>query len=130
MASPSLARISRLNLAIGGITVIASALALPRATALGVAVGVTLTCLNFFALRRMVPRWTADAASGKGGNSQLLMLPKMAGLMLLVVLALAFLPITAVGLVLGYSIFIPSILIETIHASMRAPAPSETDSHG
>jgi hypothetical protein len=132
MANPSLVRIERLNYALGGVTVIVAALTQPRDMALGVAAGVALTCLNFFVLRKLVARWTADAAAGQLGNSQLLMLPKMIGLMALTVLALRFLPISAVGFTAGYSIFIVSILIETIHANMRAPAPqpSEHDSHG
>jgi hypothetical protein len=132
-SAPSLARIEKLNYAIGGVVVIVSVLALPHEFALGVAVGVALTCLNFLALRRLVVRWTADAAAGRPGNAQLLMVPKMAALMGLIVLALAFLPINAVALTAGFSIFIPSILIETLSASMRAPSPpptSETDTHG
>jgi len=129
MASPSLLRIERLNYALGGVTIIAAALTQPRGVALGVAVGVALTCLNFFVLRKLVARWTADAAAGKLANSQLLMLPKMIGLMALVVVALAVLPINAVAFTVGYSIFILSILIETIHASMRAPAPQQSSEH-
>jgi hypothetical protein len=133
--SPSLLRIERLNYAIGGIAVVIAALTQPRENALGVAVGVALTCLNFFVLRRLVARWSADAKAGKLANSQLLMLPKMIGLMALVVGALALLPIDAAAFTIGYSIFILSIVIETFYASLRAPAPetpqpSEHDPHG
>ena len=125
MNSPSLRRIERLNFAIGGALVIAAALTQPRSVALGVAVGVALTCLNFVVLRRLVAKWTAEAAQGKSGNSALLMLPKMGLLLGAVVLALALLPISGLALTIGYSIFIPSIIIETIYSSLAPPPAAE-----
>ena len=123
-ASPSIRRIERLNYVIGGVAVVIAALTQPRAMALGVAVGVALTCANFFVLRKLVVKWTADAAAGKGGStSAMLMMPKMILLMGAVVAALALLPINAIAFTIGYSIFIISILFETVHATLR----SETD---
>ena len=50
----------------------------PQSVGLGVAVGVALTCLNFFVLRRLVVKWTRhDAAAGKSAAAPLLMMPKM-----------------------------------------------------
>src|SRR6185369_11247522 len=69
MAAPSLLRIERLNYALGGILVILAAVTQPRPIALGIAVGVALTCLNFFVLRKLVFKWTSDAAKGKTGNA-------------------------------------------------------------
>ncbi len=127
MASPSIERIERWNYAIGGITVIAGALTQPRPIALGLAVGTLLTCLNFFVLRRLVVKWTRDAAAGKPvGNSQVLMLPKMIGLMAAVALSILFLPIDPIAFVIGYSIFILSIVIDTTYAAMR-PANNESE---
>jgi hypothetical protein len=81
MASPSIRRIERLNYGISaGVIVIALVTQSPRVT-LGLAVGSGLTCLNFYMLRRLIVKWTTEAAQGKGGNSGLLMLPKMIGLM-------------------------------------------------
>src|SRR5262245_49383575 len=97
MATPSLLRIERINYALGGIVVIAAALTQPKAIALGVAVGVALTCLNFFALRKLVFKLTSDAAQGKSGNAPLLMLPKMVGLMGAVALAILFLPLDPIA---------------------------------
>ena len=128
MASPSILRIERFNYVIGGLLVIAAALTQPRDIALGVAVGVALTCLNFFVLRRLVNRWTKDAAAGKAGSTQILMMPKMLGLMAAVILSLKFLPIDAVAFTIGFSIFMISIVIETFYSAFK-PAANESP-HG
>ena len=130
MAAPSIHRIERINYGIGGVAIIAGALTQPRPVALGLAVGVILTCANFFVLRRLVVKWTRDAAAGRPvGNSQILMLPKMIGLMAAVALSILLLPIDPVAFIIGYSIFIVSILIETTYAAMKSPTNSESD-HG
>ncbi len=132
MTAPSIARIERLNYVIGGIVVLVAALTQPRAVGLGVAVGVALTCLNFFVLRRLVVKWLADAASGKSTAAPLLMMPKMILLMGAVVASIAFLPIDAIAFIVGYSIFILSIMIETLSSMMRTPpsAASTEEDHG
>jgi hypothetical protein len=126
MTPGSLVRIERLNYALGGVLVIAGALTQPQPRALGVAVGVLLTCLNFALLRRVVTKMTDQAA--KGGDSSrgaLLILPKMLGLMVAVVLSLWLLPIDPMAFAIGYSVFVASIFIEVILAAiLPAPAPS------
>ena len=122
MATPSMLRIERLNYALGGILVLGAALTQPRPIALGIAVGVALTCLNFFALRRLVVKWTADAAKGQGGSAApILMLPKMALLMGAVAVAILVLPIDPIAFTIGYSLFIVSIVIDTVYSSMKSP---------
>ncbi|MBK7538467.1 MAG: ATP synthase subunit I [Myxococcales bacterium] len=117
----SMVRIERLNYALGGIAVIAAALSQPRSIALGIAVGVALTCLNFAVVSRLVARYTRDAARGDAGNHMLLVLPKMMLLMAAVVASLWLLPINAAAFAAGYSIFIVSILVESVHAALRPP---------
>jgi hypothetical protein len=126
VATPSIHRIERLNYALGGVLVIAAALTQPRPIALGVAVGVALTCANFFVLRRLVVKWTADAAKGRTGAAPLLMLPKMVGLMGAVAIAILLLPIDPVAFTIGYSLFIVSIVIDTTYAALRPGADSAT----
>ena len=46
------------------------------------------------------------------------MLPKMVGLMGAVAIAILLLPIDAIAFVIGYSIFLVSILIETIYSAV------------
>jgi ATP synthase I chain len=115
----SLVRIERLNYALGGLLVIAGALTQPRSIALGLAVGIALTCLNFMMVRRLVFRATTDAANGVSSNRMMLVLPKMMLLMAAVVLSLRFLPINAMAFAAGYSLFIVSILIESVYAALR-----------
>ena len=121
-AGPSIQRIERLNYAIGAIVIIAAAVTQPRDVALGIAVGTLLTCANFFVLRKLVVKWTREAASGRGGgNASFLMLPKMVGLMGAVAVAIIFLPISVVAFTIGYSIFLVSIVIEATYSALRVP---------
>ncbi|HEX2692317.1 MAG TPA: ATP synthase subunit I [Kofleriaceae bacterium] len=129
MANPSIRRIERLNYGIGAIVIAAAALTQPRDIALGLAVGVLLTCANFFVLRKLVTKWTREAASGRGGNASLLMLPKMLGLMGAVAFAVLVLPINVVAFTIGYSIFILSIIVEATYSVLRTPEPPEPNEH-
>ena len=124
MAGPSILRIERWNYAIGAVLVAGAALTQSRSIALGIAVGVLLTCANFFVLRKLVVKWTTDAAAGRTGNAPLLMMPKMIGLMGLVAVAILLLPIDVIAFVIGYSIFMVSIVAETLYSALRAPQPS------
>jgi hypothetical protein len=135
VASPSILRIERINYVLGGLLVIAAALTQSQPIALGIAVGVALTCLNFYVLRRLVVKWTSDAAKGKTGNAPLLMLPKMVFLMGAVAVAILLLPLDPIAFTIGYSIFILSIVIDTTYSALRTPdeegqSSTETDNHG
>jgi ATP synthase I chain len=131
VSSPSILRIERINYGLGGVLVIAAALTQSRSVALGVAVGVALTCLNFNVLRRLITKWTADAAAGRSGAAPMLMLPKMVGLMVAVAFAIFCLPIDPIAFTVGYSIFIISIVIDTIYSSVRDDEPTESNkTHG
>jgi ATP synthase I subunit len=132
VATPSLLRIERLNYALGGILVIAAALTQTRPVALGIAVGVFLTCLNFLVLRKLVTKWTSDAAQGRTGAAPMLMLPKMVGLMGAVAVAILFLPIDPIAFTIGYSLFIVSIILDTTFSALRPsadPTSTEHDEH-
>jgi hypothetical protein len=124
----SILRIERINYAIGGALIVAAAVTQPRDVSLGVAIGVALTCLNFHILRRLITKWTAAAAKGEPSNAPMLMLPKMVGLMGAVALAILFLPIQPVAFIVGYSIFMVSIVIDTTFSALR-PAATD-DQHG
>jgi hypothetical protein len=118
--NPSLRRISRMNYAIGGTLIIASAITQPRPIALGVLVGVILTCINFAILSALVRKWTTEAARGNPMRSGMLVLPKMIGLMLAVVGCLELLPIDAAAFAIGFSTFILSIMIEAVYSAFAA----------
>lgn len=130
MAKPSILRIERLNYVIGAVMAIGGFITQSNRVALGLAVGCALTCANFFVLRKLVVKWTTDAARGETGPAPYLMLPKMVGLMGAVAIAILLLPIDAVAFVIGYSIFLISILIDTVYAAVTPtpmPTPSEQE---
>jgi hypothetical protein len=125
MAGPRIERIERWNYGIGAVVIVVAALTQPREIALGLSVGALLTCANFFVLRKLVTKWTSDAAAGRTGNASLLMLPKMVGLMGAVAVAILFLPLNAIAFIIGYSIFMISIVAETTYSALRTqPLPS------
>jgi len=131
MTSQGILRIERANYVLGGLAVVIAALTVPGRQALGVAVGVVLTCLNFAALRWLVFRWTAAVKAGdeRGGNRIYLILPKMMGMMAAVALVVLFLPIDAIAFLIGYSIFLPSIVIAAVMDTV-APAPPDEPAAG
>ena len=126
MTSHGIRRIERVSYVLGGIAIIVAALVVPQRQALGVALGVVLTCLNFAALRWLVFKWTASVKAGddRGGNRIYLILPKMMGMMAAVALVVLFLPIDAIGFLIGYSIFLPSIVIGAVLDTV-APGPAD-----
>ncbi len=126
MIRPSIRRIERLNYGLGGVVVLVGALTQPRSIALGVAVGVALTCANFFVLRKLVTKWTAEVARG-GGNAALLMLPKMIALMGLVALSILLLPIDPIAFTVGYSTFIISIVIDSLYSALKSAPPEDNE---
>ena len=122
MASPSILRIERLNYGISAVAIVAALVTQTSRVTLGLTIGAALTCLNFFVLRKLIVKWTAEAATGKGGNASLLMLPKMVGLMGAVAAAVLFLEIDVIAFAVGYSIFIVSIIVETTYTALRPAA--------
>lgn len=129
--APSILRIERLNYAIAGIVALVGLVTQPKDVILGLICGAGLTCLNFLVLRKLVIKWTADAATGKPGNAQLLMLPKMIGLMGAVAVCVLLLPINVIAFVIGYSIFIISIVIEATYSAMKPAAAQDSETeHG
>ena len=138
MNDAALGRIERLNYLLGGVLVASAAVFLPSEQALGVLVGVVIGCLNFTMIRRIVSRWVsqtarlserpddADApASGAGTTgiaaSGFFLIPKMGALIVAVFLALKFLPISPAFLAIGFSVFMLSIVIETVRSVTNPP---------
>ena len=131
MIRPSVHRIERINYGLGAVIILIGLITQERDIALGLAVGVALTCANFYVLRRLITRWTAEVARGgaaRGGNSAYLMLPKMIALMGAVAASILFLPIDPLAFTVGYSTFIMSIVIDCIYSAAFA-APDENE-HG
>ena len=130
MASPSIHRIERLNYGISAGVILIALITQSRPVTLGLAVGAGLTCLNFYVLRRLIVKWTTEAAKGRGGNSGMLMLPKMVGLMGAVAAAVLLLPLDVIAFAIGYSIFIVSIIVETTYTALRPTASDSASENG
>jgi hypothetical protein len=128
VGSGSILRIERTNYVLAMVLVILAVITRQsKDIVLGVLVGSALTSINFFFLRKLIAKWTADAAAGKQGNAQLLMMPKMIGLMGAVTVCMLFLPLNVIAFTAGFSIFIVSIMIEAIGSAVRG-APDSPDS--
>lgn len=127
----SLIRIERLNYVLGGALIAAAALLLSRSMALGVLVGAVLSCANFSILRRLVAALLRTAPESRSGRG-LLILPKMVGLMVAVFLAIRYLPVAGEGVILGFSVFLVSIAVETVRYIFNPPAsaPNEPSEPG
>jgi hypothetical protein len=138
MNDAALGRIERLNYLLGGVLVVSAALLLPSEQALGVLVGVVIGCLNFTMIRRIVSRWvtqtawlsehpddaggSAAGAGAKGsGASGFFLIPKMGALIAAVFLALKYLPISPAFLAIGFSVFMLSIVVETVRSVTNPP---------
>ena len=126
---PSILRIERLNYILALAITLVGAVTQPQPVVLGLMIGSGLTCLNFYLLRRLVVKWTTEAASGKPGNASLLMLPKMIFLMGAVAVSVLVLPLDVIAFTIGYSIFIVSIVIETLYSSVFASSEPANGNH-
>ena len=123
MDRKSLSRIERLNYILGGALVAAVGVLGTRDQVLGALVGVLLSAVNFSLVVRIVEKMTA-AATGQSKASGILLAPKMLVLMGAAALALFLLPISAVMLAAGFSVFLVSIGVETVRYVLRSPTES------
>lgn len=116
-------RVERTNYVLAGLLVASTALLGTREQMLGALVGSLVSSINFSFLCRIVPRMGSPEA-GQGGAA-LLLVPKMLGVMAAMTLAIIFLPLSAIMLTVGFSIFLISIGIETARFAMTASEPEE-----
>lgn len=123
MDRKSLSRIERMNYILGGALVAATGVLGTRDQVLGALVGVLLSAINFSLVVRIVEKMTASA-TGRSKSSGILLAPKMLILMGAAAVALFFLPISAVMLAAGFSVFLVSIGVETVRYVLRSPADS------
>lgn len=127
MDRTSLSRIERMNYILGGIIVAFAGVLGTPAHVLGALVGVILAAVNFSLVRRIVERMMLAAQGKPAASSQgLYLMPKMLALMGAAALALVFLPISAVMLAAGFSVFLLSIGVETVRYVLGSPAEGES----
>ncbi|MCP4443719.1 MAG: hypothetical protein GY811_00040 [Myxococcales bacterium] len=113
MDPQALGRIERLNYVLGAILMLICAGLSGTHFTLGVLTGVVLTCLNFSLVRLLVAKILA-AGGANQGRAAILFVPKMSGLILAAALAVFLLPISPIGLGIGFSVFLVSIVVESI----------------
>ena len=115
MDRASLHRIERLNWILGGVLVAVCGALGTMEHVLGSLVGVVLGAVNFSLVARIVEKM-ALAAQGKldAKAGSMFLMPKMAILMGLVFAALYFLPVSVPALAVGFSVFMLSIVVETV----------------
>ena len=113
MHPKQLEAIERWNLLLSAILIVGAAAFFDRRVALGVVVGAALSCANFWGIHRLVLA-SLRSSGRKRSVLQILLGAKMAVLMLLVFLAVQFLPLNPVALAVGLSVFLVSIAIESV----------------
>ena len=113
MDPKSLERIERLNYVFGAILIFVCIALTSTHFSLGVSLGVVLTCVNFTIIRHLVNKLLASDPD-KRGTTAFYFIPKMTGILVAVSLAIYFLPISAIGLGIGFSVFFLSIMVESV----------------
>lgn len=109
----SLKRIETLNYGLGVALILVSFTLGSMYFTGGVSLGVLLTCLNFSIIRRLVSK-LLNTPPQHQSRTAFIFLPKMTGLLILVALAILFLPISPIGIGIGFSVFILSIMVEGV----------------
>jgi hypothetical protein len=113
MGTKELTRIERWNWLLGALLVLVSILLAGQRFFSGVAVGVLLAGANFWVIHRLI-RLSLSRPDQKRAAIQLLLVAKMGALAVLVFLVMRFLPISPIGLIIGLSVFLLSIAIESV----------------
>lgn len=113
MDPSALSRIEKLNYLLGVALVLICAGLASTSFTLGVLTGVVLTCVNFSLVRMLVGKLLAGDPE-RQGHTAILFVPKMSGLILAAALAVFLLPISPIGLGIGFSVFLVSIMVESI----------------
>jgi hypothetical protein len=109
--------IERWNLLLSAFLVAGAGLFFDDRVLLGVLVGCVLACANFWGIHRLV-LGSMRAAGSRRTTLQILLGAKMAILMLLVFVAVYLLPLSAVALAIGLSVFLLSIGIESVRFAL------------
>jgi len=118
MDKKTVTAIERWNIIIGIAMVAASVVFWRLDVFVGMAVGVGLGAVNFMAIRWVVGKFMVVKESARGALAGALLV-KMLGLIVLVFLAIKYLPMNALAFAAGISVFFVSILIETARIGSR-----------
>lgn len=111
--------IERWNVIFAVIFTAGAALFFDRAMAFGVALGALLGCTNFWSMHKLIAKSVA-ATGRRRVTLQLLLGAKMILILVLVFLAIRFLPISPAGLAVGLSVFLLSIAVVSLRFALGA----------
>ena len=120
-----LATVERWTMILALVAIAASAFTMSRPMALGVSLGAALMVLNTWALRRIGQRVLRTFA--RPGLAILLFNLKMGLLLGLVYVVVRYLPIDAIGFLVGVSVFPVAVVIAALLHAVQAPAQGEGD---
>jgi hypothetical protein len=121
-----LSSLERWTLGLAAAVIGVSLLALPQRITLGVSIGAGLMCLNAWALRRIGLR--AVRTADRPGLSLLLFLVKMTLLLGVLYLVLRYLPVDAIGFIIGVSVFPVAALISALRSGLDAAGEVDANS--
>jgi hypothetical protein len=121
-----LSSLERWTLGLAAAVIGVSLLALPQRITLGVSIGAGLMCLNAWALRRIGLR--AVRTADRPGLSLLLFIVKMTLLLGVLYLVLRYLPVDAIGFIIGVSVFPVAALISALRSGLDAAGEVQADS--
>lgn len=121
-----LSSLERWTLGLAAAVIAVSLLALPQRITLGVSIGAGLMCLNAWALRRIGLR--AVRTADRPGLSLLLFIVKMTLLLGVLYLILRYLPVDAIGFIIGVSVFPVAALISALRSGLDAAGEVQADS--
>lgn len=121
-----LSSLERWTLGLAAAVISVSLFALPQRITLGVSIGAGLMCLNAWALRRIGLR--AVRTADRPGPSLLLFIVKMTLLLGVLYLILRYLPVDAIGFIIGVSVFPAAALISALRSGLDAAGEVNADS--
>jgi hypothetical protein len=121
-----LARIERINLILGALITCLAGVLWGARGAVAAGVGAGLACADFWLLVRIGARLVASAREGNPSRGlSFLLLGKTAALFALVFVAIAVLHLEAVPFALGFSVFVVSIMMLGLRATLTEQETSQ-----
>ena len=119
--------IEKLALVLVAFATLLSLFAASMQFSLGVAVGGVLGVANFYALRRLMTGIMHSKSAPRQALLTVLLLLKFGLLGLALYLVIVYLPVDAVGMLLGVSLVVVSIFLEGARTVLRGAASEEVD---
>jgi hypothetical protein len=112
-----LENVTRWNCVLAALLIVVGAVFFDGAVALGLTVGSLIATANFWGIQRLITRSMSVQGRSRTLLQGLLMV-KMLVLMILVFLCIRFLPMSSVAFAIGLSVFLLSIVIESLRFAL------------